>query len=205
MFKFLRRRIVRSISMMLTLAFMLAVFGTYYYSKEIKVKINPPQISFDSQYEPVISVQSTEDDLLQYVTAVDEEDGDISNEIIVEKMSNIYDDSKREITYVVCDSNNNVTKVNKEITYSDYTPPVIESVEVKPIIHDRKYADVLACFTATDVIDGDISHKLKIVSIDTSQGTENRGVFPVVLSVTNSCGDVTYLETTVTYLGEKEG
>lgn len=205
MLKFIRRRIVRSMSMILTLAFLMGVFVTYYYAKEIKVKLNPPEISFDAEYSPVISVQSTEDDILQYVTARDVEDGDISNEVIVEKMSNLYDRNKREITYVVCDSDNNVTKVKKEITYDDYKSPVIESIEEKPVIHDRKYAAVLECFKASDVIDGDISHRLKVVSIDTTRGTESRGVFPVVLSVTNSCGDVTYLETSVTYLGEKEG
>jgi hypothetical protein len=191
--------------MILTMAFIMGVFGTYYYAKEIKVKLNPPEISFEAEYSPVISVQSTEDDILQYVTARDVEDGDISNEVIVEKMSNLYDRNKREITYVVCDSDNNVTKVKKEITYDDYEPPVIESIEEKPIIHTRKYAAVLACFKASDVIDGDISHRLKVVSIDTSRGTDNRGVFPVVLSVTNSCGDVVYFETSVTYLGEKGG
>ena len=209
MFKFLRRRIFRLVSMLLMFALMLAIFATYYYSREIQVKLNPPEIVFDPEYTSVISVESTDEDLLQYVSAIDVEDGDISSEVIVEGLSNLYEGSegeyKREVTYVVCDSNNNVTKVKKEIIYSDYIPPVIESVEEKPVIHERKYADVLACFKATDVIDGDISHKLKIVSIDTSQGTENRGVFPTVLSVSNSCGDVTYLETAVTYLGDKEG
>lgn len=205
MLKFLRRRIFRSLSMILTMAFMLGVFGTYYYSKEIKVRLNPPKINFDPKYKPMMSVQSTEEDLLLHITATDEEDGDISNEIIIEKMSNIYDDNKREVTFVVCDSDNNVTKVSKEIIYTDYTSPVIESVEEKPIIKERKYASVLECFKATDVLDGDISHRLKVVSIDTSRGTEDRGVFPVVLSVTNSAGDVTYLETSVTYLGEKKG
>ncbi len=209
MFKFLRRRIVRAISMILMFCFMLGVFGSYYYSKEIQVNINRPQIIFDPKYKSLISVESTEEDLLQYVTATDVEDGDISSEIIIEGLSNLYEGTegeyKREVTYVVCDSDNNVTKMEKEIIYSDYTPPVIVSIEEKPVIHERKYAAVIDCFQASDVIDGDISHKLKIVSIDTTRGTENRGVFPVVLSVTNSCGDVSYLETAVTYLGDKEG
>ena len=50
----------------------------------------------------------------------------------------------------------------------------------------------------------ELSNKIKIVSIDTSKGTSTRGVFPVTLTVTNSCGDVSYLESTVTFVGAKE-
>ena len=74
----------------------------------------------------------------------------------------------------------------------------------KPIIEERKYAEILACFKATDVIDGDISEKIKIESIDTSSNSINSGIFPVELSVTNSCGDTVYLESTVTLIEGEE-
>lgn len=205
MFKKLKIKLVRFVVMMLVLLLIFGLFGFYYYDKEIKVKINYPIIEFDDNYKETISVRSTEEDLLEYVTATDVEDGDISNDIIVEQMSNLIEGDRREIVYAVCDSDNNVTKVTREITYSDYTSPVIEAIDEESIITERKYAEVLSCFRATDVIDGDISNKLKIVSIDTSKGTLNRGVFPVILTVTNSCGDVSYLETTVTLISEKEG
>lgn len=205
MFKKLKIKLVRFVVMMLVLLLIFGLFGFYYYYKEIKVKINYPIIEFDDNYKETISVKSTEEDLLEYVTATDVEDGDISNDIIVEQMSNLIEGDRREVVYAVCDSDNNVTKVTREITYSDYTPPVIEAIDEESIITERKYAEVLSCFRATDVIDGDISNKLKIVSIDTSKGTLNRGVFPVILTVTNSCGDVSYLETTVTLISEKEG
>lgn len=205
MFKKIKIKLVRFVVMMLVLLLIFGLFGFYYYNKEIKVRINYPIIEFDDNYKETISVRSTEEDLLEYVTAIDVEDGDISNDIIVEQMSNLIEGDRREVVYAVCDSDNNVTKVTREITYSDYTPPVIEAIDEESIITERKYAEVLSCFKATDVIDGDISNKLKIVSIDTSKGTLNRGVFPVILTVTNSCGDVSYLETTVTLISEKEG
>lgn len=205
MFKKIKIKLVRFVVMMLVLLLIFGLFGFYYYNKEIKVRINYPIIEFDDNYKETISVRSTEEDLLEYVTATDVEDGDISNDIIVEQMSNLIEGDRREVVYAVCDSDNNVTKVTREITYSDYTPPVIEAIAEESIITERKYAEVLSCFKATDVIDGDISNKLKILSIDTSKGTLNRGVFPVILTVTNSCGDVSYLETTVTLISEKEG
>ena len=172
-------------------------FGVYYYQKEVVKNINPPQIIFPGDFKDEISVKTVKDQLLKNVTAFDEEDGDLSKEIIIEKMSNITDDNTRDITYVVCDSDNNVTKVKKTIPYTDYKSPVISSLEITPTITERTYSSILACFTATDVIDGDISEKIKISSIDTSEESIAKSIFPVVLSVTNSCGDVSYLETSV--------
>lgn len=172
-------------------------FYIYYYQNEKAPLINKPQIVFSDNFKTEISVKTARKELLNYVTATDVEDGDLTSDIIIEKMSNLMDDNTREITYVVCDSNNNVTKVNKKIKYTDYRSPVISSSVITPTITERKYASILACFTATDVIDGDISEKIKISSIDTSQESIDKGVFPLVLSVTNSCGDVSYLETSV--------
>lgn len=200
MFGMKKRKPVCFIVMLLVFFLVAGAFGYYYYNNEVKNGINRPVIEFDDDYKTVISVKSTEQDLLKNVKATDAEDGDISNEVIVEQMSNLIDGNRREVVYVVCDSDNNVTKVTKEITYSDYTSPVIEAIEGNTVIKERKYSDILSCFKATDVIDGDISDKIKIDSIDTSKDSISRGVFPLVLSVTNSCGDVSYLETSVTLI-----
>lgn len=189
---------VRCIAMVLVTALLILFFAFYYYDTNISKRKNVPAITFSESYKTKISVKSTQQELLVGVSAYDAEDGDLSTNIIIEKMSNIIKGNRREITYVVCDSDNNVTKVAKEITYTDYKKPVIKPVSDVPVIKERKYADILACFKATDVIDGDISSKIRIDSIDTSKDSINRGVFPVTLSVTNSCGDIAYLESTVT-------
>ncbi len=190
-----------SVALVAAIAIVIA-FGIYYYQKEKAIFINPPQIIFPNNFQTEISVKTTEAELLQNVSAIDVEDGDLTSELIIEKMSNLMEGNTREVTYVVCDSNNNVTKVNKKITYTDYKSPVITSSAVTPTITERTYASILACFTATDVIDGDISEKIKISSINTSQENIDKGLFPVVLSVTNSCGDVSYLETAVALVEE---
>lgn len=204
MLKKLKGRLYYSIGGILILALMFIIFGKYYYENQVQVKINPPIIDFSEDYKEIVSVRYTEEDLLEYVTATDVEDGDLSNSVIVEQMSNLIEGNRREVVYAVCDSDNNVTKVNKVIKYSDYKPPVIEPIDEDPTISERKYVQVLECFRATDVIDGDISNNIKIVSIETNGGTKSRGVFPVVLSVSNSCGDVAYLETSVTYVEGEE-
>lgn len=204
MLKKLKIRLVNFVVRMLGLLLIFGLFGVYYYNRVIKVNINYPVIEFKEDYKETVSVRSTDEELLEYVTATDVEDGDISKDVIVEQMSNLIEGNRREVVYSVCDSDNHVTKVTKEITYRDYTSPVIEPIEEEPVINERKYTAVRDCFRAIDVIDGDISNKIKIVSIDTSKGTSTRGVFPVTLTVTNSCGDVSYLESTVTFVGEEE-
>ncbi|MEE1280832.1 MAG: hypothetical protein UHK60_01065 [Acutalibacteraceae bacterium] len=204
MLKKLKIRLVNFVVRMLGLLLIFGLFGVYYYNRIIKVNINYPVIEFKEDYKETVSVKSTDEELLEYVTATDVEDGDISKDVIVEQMSNLIEGNRREVVYSVCDSDNHVTKVTKEITYRDYTSPVIEPIEEEPVINERKYTAVRGCFRAIDVIDGDISNKIKIVSIDTSKGTSTRGVFPVTLTVTNSCGDVSYLESTVTFVGEEE-
>ena len=56
--------------MLLLLMLLLAIFGYYYYIKEIKDGINRPAIEFSSDYKSVISVTSTEKDLLEDVIVI---------------------------------------------------------------------------------------------------------------------------------------
>lgn len=186
------------------------VFGLFYYNRtKLMKKVNPPVITFSDKYKTDVSVKVTDAELLNGVMATDVEDGDISLDIIVESVSNMVlenedgtkvKDVERNVTYAVCDSDNNVTKATQRIRYTDYKPPVIAPLEKIPTISEKRYSSVLACFKATDVIDGDISELLKIESLDSSADNIKRGVFPVVLSVTNSCGDKVYYNTVVTLI-----
>ncbi len=187
-----------------------AVFGVFYYNRmKILRHVNPPVITFSEKYETDVSVKVTKMELLNGVKATDVEDGDITLDVIVENISDIIwknedgrkiKDIERDVTYVVCDSDNNVTKAKKRIRYTDYKSPVIAPLEKVPTIKERRYSSVLACFKATDVIDGDISEWLKIESLDSGSDNLKKGIFPVVLSVTNSCGDKVYYNSVVTLM-----
>ncbi|MEE0858338.1 MAG: hypothetical protein U0M12_02590 [Acutalibacteraceae bacterium] len=194
------KKSIKYLAVIIAVVILFGLFGYYYYRSEVGKKLNCPEITFSDKFKTDVSVKVTEQELLVGVKATDVEDGDLTADVIIESMSNLIKGDRREVIYVVCDSDNNVTKVKKEIKYTDYTSPVIESIESKPVIKERKYADILSCFKATDVIDGDITDKIKIDSVDTSKDSINKGVFPLVLSVTNSCGDTVRLETSVTLI-----
>ncbi len=206
---FFRLVVVRKV-IFTTVFIAVAVFGVFYYNRLKTLKtVNPPVITFSEKYETDVSVKVTKRELLNGVKATDVEDGDITLDVIVENVSDIIwknedgskvKDIEREVTYAVCDSDNNVTKATKRIKYTDYRSPVIEPLDKIPTIKEKRYSSVLACFKATDVIDGDISELLKIESLDSSSDNIKKGIFPVVLSVTNSCGDKVYYNSVVTLI-----
>lgn len=201
---FLNKHFLRRVFSTVLLLAMFICFGYYYYKTTIEPTRHKPEINFAENIRQKVTVDYTDTDLLKGVTAYDVEDGDLTANIIIEQKSNIYGGNKREIVYVVCDTSSNVTKAKREVTYVDYKPPVIESIEESPRIKTRKYSEVLSCFKASDVFDGDISDKIQIESIDTSGDNVKKGIFPVTLSVTNSCGDVTIYKKTVKLLEEEE-
>lgn len=170
------------------------LFGLYFFqSRQITLNA-PPEIIIGDDVPTQISVTATEAELLEGIKAIDPEDGDVTKDMIIESFTPFDEEQKRLITYVAFDSNNNVTKEIREISYTDYTPPVIEPIK-KLVISAKITSELLECFQATDVIDGDISSKIKVISFEDHPTIKNRYV--VELSVTNSCGDTTNLATDI--------
>lgn len=202
--RFRSKRYLRHIFSIALLISVFILFVFYYYDKTIAPTKNVPVITFSENIKNEVSVDYTDTDFLKGVSASDVEDGDLTLSIVVEQKSNIFKGNMREIIYAVCDSDNNTTKIAREIKYTDYRPPLIETVSDNPTIKSRKYSEVLSCFRATDVIDGDISNKIQIDNIDTSGSNVTNGIFPVTLSVTNSCGDVTTFQQTVKLIEEDD-
>ena len=202
--RFKNKRYLRHIFSIALLISVFILFVFYYYNTTIMPTKNVPVITFSENIKNEVKVNYTDTDFLKGVTASDVEDGDLTSSIVVEQKSNIFKGNMREIIYAVCDSDNNTTKISREIEYIDYKPPVIEAVSDNPTIKSRKYAEVLSCFRATDVIDGDISNKIQIENIDTSGNNVTNGIFPVTVSVTNSCGDVTTFKQVVNIIEEDD-
>lgn len=172
-----------------------AGFGYYYYKSNSHSHTEKPVITLNKNATNKVSVKTSEEDLIKDVTASDKEDGDVTSSVIIESMSTFIDKNKRNITYVAFDSDNNVTKLKREIEYTDYKAPKIEAVK-ELTISSKKISEILACFKATDLIDGDISDRIKIDEL-TVTSSKNE-TYKVDLSVTNSCGDVTTTTKTIT-------
>lgn len=150
---------------------------------------NAPTISIDTNVSK-FSIKATNQDFLQGVSAFDTEDGDVTKSLVIENISNFTENNTRIITYVAFDSANNVSKLDREISYTDYKSPQITAkgdlifdVGVK----DSEILEKLSCY---DIIDGDISDKI-VIQIN-GLNRNKVGTQSVNFGITNSCGDTSY-------------
>lgn len=144
-----------------------------------------PAISFGAE-SLTVSVEDDEDVLLEDVTAEDLEDGDVTESVVIESISEFEDDGSRTVTYVAFDSGDNVTKADRSIYYSDYeSPKIILLTELTVTVGSQ--INLQNCIRVDDVLDGNITSLLQITESDYSQ--YYAGDYKIALQVTNSAGD----------------
>ncbi len=136
----------------------------------------------------VISVPSTvtDEELLTYVTATDNEDGDITDKVVVERQLYFLEKGVSTVVFSVCDSDNNTTKLSHNIKFEDYHSPEIE-LHNDLIIPIKTSLDFKNSVTTEDKFDGDISNRIKIIS--PSFNNLVAGEYDVNFKVTNSFSD----------------
>lgn len=155
-----------------------------------------PEIYCDDDY---ISCSISDDSsvLLNGVYAEDAEDGDLTGSIIVESISKFYEKGRSIVTYAVCDSDGNVAKHTRMLTYTDYTSPVFSLSQNLTFGYGYTF-DLKNYITATDCIQGDISNRIKTVLVGDVSSVYNVGVWTVRAKVTNDLGDTSSIDLTVT-------
>jgi hypothetical protein len=154
-----------------------------------------PEITFEND-SLTVSVNATEQELLQDVTAFDQKEGDVTASVIIEKISKFTSPGKRTITYAAFDSSNNVAKKDRESVYSDYTAPRYSLSQ--PLIFNVGEDDILKYLTVTDCIDGDLSGNIKYDEKSYTFG-DYEGTYETKFMVTNSAGDTAYLPVDVEF------
>ena len=152
-----------------------------------------PELHTDLVYLEM-SVDDPKEKLLEGLTAVDEKDGNLTDSIMVQSTSHFVDKGEVTVKYVVFDRDNNFAELSRKVTYTDYRSP--EFTLTQPLEFARnKNISIQDYVQATDVLDGDITSKVKIsgTNVDLSAS----GVYPITLEVTNSYGDRAIVETNV--------
>ena len=171
---------------MICVALAVFVFIVFKGLQMIKTDSSGPVISGGGD-KIEVSIHDGEDVLLQGITATDKKDGDVTSSLLVESISNFYDDYTRTVTYAAFDSDNHISKVQREIHYSDYTMPRFElSGSLRFRAGEAVNIDTIV--KAKDCLDGDLSNKIKI-HMDTTINNRMTGFYQVVYEVSNSAGD----------------
>ena len=151
-----------------------------------------PSISFDTGHIE-LSVQDDAGALLEGVTASDPEDGDLTDQVLIDSISVFDDQGRRTVRYVVFDSENTPAQAERTLSYTDYTPPVI-GLTGSLVVDNLSDVELNRLGSATSCVDGDISNRLN-VKIGTLQEDSVRLDF----SVTDSTGTEASLSVSCDY------
>lgn len=185
-------RRIRALSV-ITFALALIVFSLVEFKLWKNSDTTGPAITMDG-HSVTVSVTDEESAVFKGIKAIDEKDGDVSDSLLVEKYSNFLEKGRRNVTIAAFDKDNHVTKVTRELIYSDYRSPVFSLSA--PLRFPKNTDTVLTYIGVEDVLDGNLSSNIKI-SGDSNVQLDETGLYNVVFSVANSAGDVAELPATV--------
>lgn len=143
-----------------------------------------------------ISVNDGKEALMQGLTAHDKTDGDLTDKIMIASTSHFIEPGVVNVKYVVFDAHNHSATLTRKVKYVDYTAPRFV-LDTSPVYVKGASFDLLRYIAVEDALDGDISDHIRILSSAVSNYMT--GNYPVVLSVSNSCGDTAQVELMVTY------
>lgn len=144
-----------------------------------------PEILIADQLLEISALDSREA-LLQGVTARDDTDGDVTDSLVVESVRLLRQDGTVTVTYAAFDSARNVSKKTREVLYSDYESPRFALKQ--PLMFSQKNYDLLSLITARDMLDGDITGRIRATALD-EISSDFQGTYKVRFQVTNSLGD----------------
>ncbi len=167
----------------------LAAFGLFQFRQRMEKDTNTPLI-YVGQDPVTVSVNDGEEALLAGMKAVDATDGDVTKTLVIENVSNFFEKGKRIVNYAAFDSDMNVSKASRILVYSDYESPRFSLT--KPLYFRINTSDIMSGIEAYDVLDGDISRKIKLVP-GKDFDSYMAGSYDAELEVANSAGDISRL------------
>lgn len=167
----------------------IAAFGAYIHNSNQDQDTTAPVISFE-QGMLEISVYDDAEVLLSGVSAEDVHDGDVSSLVLVEGVSSIRDNNSATVTYAAFDNSGNVSKAERTVIYTDYRSPRF-SVSRPLVFRSGSNVDIFAYLSAEDLVDGDLSDKIKATLVSGEGSINDTGLHQVEIRVTNSMGDTT--------------
>ena len=187
---------MKNVQIILIVVFLIVsvVFCAFFCYDRLMVDREAPMIVCDGV--PLeVSVSATDRDLCAGLTASDNVDGDLTDRIVVRKVSQLYGSNTAMIQFAVFDSSSNVCTYSRSVTYTDYRKPRFSLTQ--PLIYNLNSVVSLSDrLTAYDSINGDISQRIRVSS--SAVTSSEKGLYPITVQVTNSSGDTAVAKLTVT-------
>ena len=157
--------------------------GGYTIHEKLTTDNVPPVITADSD-EIDVSVNVTDEELLEGMHAEDARDGDVTDSMVVVSRLDFIKKGTLKVNYAAFDSSNNVATYARVINYTDYRSPHFNATRPFRFSETEESSTALSTVKVNDVLDGDLTADIRITYGD------NEGIkYPVILEVTNSAGD----------------
>ncbi len=180
----------RDLFSLLLIVLSVAALMGYRTLDTMRTDTTPPNITI-SQTLLELSAQEPRSALLAGVTAQDETDGDVTASLVVESVRLVRSDGTVAVTYAAFDASGNVAKADREVKYTDYESPRFSLS--RPLLFSQNYSyDILNIIGARDMLDGDISHRIRATVLD-EVSAGYIGTHDVQFRVTNSLGETVEL------------
>ena len=175
----------------------LIAFIVFNIVNRVTTDSTPPVITSESD-SVTVSVAAEESELLAGLTATDDEDGDLTGEIMISSMSNFTEPGKRTISYVVFDASNNASTLTRNLEYTDYTAPQIKLTQpLRYSLNEMEDASLTENMSVQDCLDGDITQQIRATFNDGAY-IAMAGEYGITVQVSNSAGDTCSVPLTVT-------
>jgi len=175
----------------------LIAFIVFNIVNRVTTDSTPPVITSESD-SVTVSVAAEESELLAGLTATDDEDGDLTGEIMISSMSNFTEPGKRTVSYVVFDASNNASTLTRNLEYTDYTAPQIKLTQpLRYSLNEMEDASLTENMSVQDCLDGDITQQIRATFNDGSY-IAMAGEYGITVQVSNSAGDTCSVPLTVT-------
>lgn len=191
--------ILRRITLIILFVFVISVVLFYTYNRMMDDDTMPVISCKTDELE--VSIYAEESELYEGITAWDDKDGDLTDQVFIQDISNFITMGVCNATYVVIDSDNHVTKLTRRIIYTDYERPVFTLKEAL-VFGQGTVFSMLDYVGAVDCVDDDISGQIKMTK--STVDTTNEGVYEASFSVSNSYGDVVSVTLPITVVAKDE-
>jgi len=176
-----------------------SIFVMFHLARATSTDHTIPIIEMSSD-SITVSVEDGDEAILEGVKAMDGKDGDITKNLFIESRTTFLEKGRFEVTIAVADADNHICKATREVIYSDYISPQFSlsgPLKFQAGGESRDDFNIAEGLNAKDVIDKDISNKIKISS-DYSISSITPGDYHMEFVVSNSMGDTVRLPVTVT-------
>lgn len=151
-----------------------------------------PEIEFDED-TLILSVTDDWERLMDGVYCYDAEDGDLTDKILIDSLSEFNSSGERTVRYVAFDSMNQPAVAERALKYTDYTPPEIWLTD-SLTLNNISQSSISKIVAAQSCVDGDITREL-----DVKVGTLDNNRIPVEVSVSDSTGTLSELSFSCDY------